>query len=80
MAGVSAAVLADWAKPVFAGDAPRPFGAGARVLERGGRNEWGRVCIASRVEVKKLCIEVRVGTSADVSIRALRGSGGLWSP
>ena len=36
MAGVSAAVLADWAKPVFAGDAPRPFGAGARVLERVG--------------------------------------------
>ena len=33
----------------------------------------GQVCIASRVEVKKLCTEVRVGTSADVSIRALRG-------
>lgn len=31
MAGVSAAVLADWAKPVFAGDAARPFGAGARI-------------------------------------------------
>ena len=40
----------------------------------------GQVCIASRVEVKKLCTEVRVGTSADVSIRALRGSGGLESP
>ena len=40
----------------------------------------GQACIASRVEVKKLCTEVRVGTSADVSIRALRSSGGLESP
>ena len=40
MAGVSAAVLADWAKPVFAGDAPRPFGAGARVLERVGTSMY----------------------------------------
>ena len=31
MTGVSAAVLTDWAKPVFAEDAPRPFGAGSRV-------------------------------------------------
>ena len=33
IAGVSAVVLADWAKPVFAEDEPRPFGAGARVLD-----------------------------------------------
>ena len=36
-----------------------------------------QVCIASRGKVKKLCMEVKAGTSADVSIRALRGSGGL---
>jgi len=47
--------------------------------------EWdwrlqGQVCIASRGKVKKLCMEVKAGTSADVSIRALRGSGGLKSP
>ena len=41
---------------------------------------WGQVCIASRGKVKKLCMEVNAGTSADVSIRALRGSGGLKSP
>ena len=40
----------------------------------------GQVCIASRGKVKKLCMEVKAGTSADVSIRALRGSGGLKSP
>ena len=39
-----------------------------------------QVCIASRGKVKKLCMEVNAGTSADVSIRALRGSGGLESP
>ena len=39
-----------------------------------------QVCIASRGKVKKLCMEVKAGTSADVSIRALRGSGGLKSP
>ena len=37
----------------------------------------GQVCIASRGKVKKLCTEVKAGASADVSIRALRGSGGL---
>ena len=31
MAGLSAMTLADWARPVCAEDAPRPFGAGARV-------------------------------------------------
>ena len=31
-------------------------------------------------ESEKLCTEVKAGTSADVSIRALRGSGGLESP
>ena len=40
----------------------------------------GQVCIASRGKVEKLCMEVNAGTSADVSIRALRGSGGLKSP
>ena len=40
----------------------------------------GQVCIASRGKVKKLCMEVKAGTSADVSIRTLRGSGGLKSP
>jgi len=40
----------------------------------------GQVCIASRGKVKKLCTEVKAGASADVSIRALRGSGGLESP
>ena len=40
----------------------------------------GQVCIASRGKVKKLCMEVKAGTSADVSIRALQGSGGLKSP
>ena len=39
--------------------------------------EKGQVCIASRGKVKKLCTEVKAGASADVSIRALRGSGGL---
>jgi len=33
MAGVSAAVLADWEKPVFVEGAARPFGAGSRVLD-----------------------------------------------
>ena len=37
---------------------------------------WGQVCIASRGKVKKLCMEVKVDDSADVYIRALRGSGG----
>jgi len=41
------------------------------------KNVRGQVCIASRGKVKKLCMEVKAGTSADVSIRALRGSGGL---
>ena len=36
----------------------------------------GQVCIASRGKVKKLCMEVKVDDSADVYIRALRGSGG----
>jgi hypothetical protein len=40
---------------------------------------WGQVCIASRGKVKKLCMEVKAGTSADGYIRALRGSGGLKS-
>ena len=31
-------------------------------------------------ESEKLCTEVKAGASADVSIRALRGSGGLESP
>ena len=44
------------------------------------REKRGQVCIASRGKVKKLCMEVNAGTSADVSIRALRGSGGLKSP
>ena len=43
-------------------------------------NQQGQVCIASRGKVKKLCMEVNAGVSADVSIRALRGSGGLESP
>ena len=43
-------------------------------------SQQGQVCIASRGKVKKLCMEVNAGTSADVSIRALRGSGGLKSP
>ena len=41
---------------------------------------WGLVYIASRGKVKKFCMEVNAGVSADVSIRALRGSGGLESP
>ena len=44
------------------------------------RGLQGRVCIASRGKVKKLCVEANEGISADVSIRALRGSGGLESP
>ena len=40
----------------------------------------GQVCIASRGKVKKLCVEANEGISADVSIRALRGSGGLEAP
>ena len=44
------------------------------------RGLQGQVCIASRGKVKKLCMEVKAGTSVDVSIRALRGSGGLESP
>ena len=47
---------------------------------RRAQNPRGQVCIASRGKVKKLCMEVNAGTSADVSIRALRGSGGLKSP
>ena len=47
---------------------------------RGYRGLQGQVCIASRGKVKKLCMEVKAGTGADVSIRALRGSGGLKSP
>ena len=39
----------------------------------------GQVCIASRGKVKKPCTEVKAGASADVFIRALRGSRGLWS-
>ena len=46
----------------------------------GALEQEGQVCIASRGKVKKLCMEVEAGTSADVSIRALRGSGGLKSP
>jgi hypothetical protein len=42
--------------------------------------EGAQVCIASRGKVKKLCMEVNAGVSADVPIRALRGSGGLESP
>ena len=42
----------------------------------GVRVIWGQVCIASRGKVKKLCMEVKVDDSADVYIRALRGSGG----
>ena len=33
MTGISAAVLIDWTKLVFADGAPRPFGAGARILD-----------------------------------------------
>lgn len=33
VAGISAAVLADWPAGVFAEGAPRPFGAGARILD-----------------------------------------------
>ena len=33
MTGFSAAVLMDWTKLVFADGAPRPFGAGARILD-----------------------------------------------
>lgn len=40
---------------------------------------WGQVGIASRGKMKKLCMEVKAGTSADGYIRALRGSGGLKS-
>ena len=40
----------------------------------------GQVCIASRGKVEKLCMEVNAGVSADVSLRALWGSGGLKSP
>ena len=46
----------------------------ARTADEG---QQGQVCIASRGKVKKLCMEVNAGVSADVSIRALRGSGGL---
>ena len=35
------------------------------------------VCIASSGKAKKLCVEVDEGISADVFIRAVRGSGGL---
>ena len=54
----------------------------ARLIEEyhSTRRLQGQVCIASRGKVKKLCMEVKAGTSADVSIRALRGSGGLKSP
>ena len=40
----------------------------------------GQVCIASRGKVEKLCMDADDGIGADVFIRALRGSGGLWSP
>ena len=61
--------------------------ANGNLVERYEYDAWGKVlsvtdaegqvCIASRGKVKKLCMEVKAGTSADVSIRALRGSGGL---
>ncbi|MBQ6140850.1 MAG: hypothetical protein IJI54_06140 [Kiritimatiellae bacterium] len=46
----------------------------------GALEQEGQVCIASRGKVEKLCMEVNAGVSADVSIRALWGSGGLKSP
>ena len=48
----------------------------ARDLQGVNRRLQGQVCIASRGKVKKLCMEVKVDDSADVYIRALRGSGG----
>ena len=54
--------------------------SGVRLLAWCVMTNHVQVCIASRGKVKKLCMEVKAGTSADVSIRALRGSGGLKSP
>ena len=51
--------------------------AGSGIREDLRQAAWGQVCIASRGKVKKLCMEVKAGTSADGYIRALRGSGGL---
>ena len=61
-------------------DAGMGAGCRGRLWVIGGGFLWGQVCIASRGKVKKLCMEVNAGTSADVSIRALWGSGGLESP
>ena len=47
------------------------------VVPEANRSQQGQVCIASSGKVKKLCMEVKAYVSADVFIRALRGSGGL---